>query len=125
MTSSERGRLLAVVLLGCAVACTGARPVDDPSRRPGPLTLQQCEVPDIEGGGRCGKLEVYENRATRTGRKIALNIIVIPALAEKPSPDPVFWLEGGPGAAATRSIGPVSRQYLQGVRSDRDLVFVD
>ena len=37
----------------------------------------------------------------------------------------MFWLEGGPGAAATQAIGPVSQRYLQGLRADHDLVFVD
>jgi pimeloyl-ACP methyl ester carboxylesterase len=90
------------------------------------MPLHPCEVPGIAGAGaRCGTLDVYENRAARSGRKIALNVIVLPALGPKIEPDPVFWLEGGPGGAATRSIGPVSQQYFKNVRAERDLVFVD
>ena len=89
------------------------------------IKLTPCEVRGIAGGGRCGTYEVYESRSTRTGRKIGLNVIVIPALGAAVQPDPVFWLEGGPGGAATQAVGPVSQSYLRGLRSDRDLVFVD
>jgi pimeloyl-ACP methyl ester carboxylesterase len=89
------------------------------------LRLQPCELPGIAGGGRCGTLEVFENRSTRTGRQIGLNVVVIPAQRAASALDPVFWLEGGPGAAATQAMGPVSQQYLQGLRADHDLVFVD
>ena len=89
------------------------------------IALQSCELPDGLGTGKCGTLEVYENRASRTGRKIGINVIVVPATGNGPAAEPVFWFEGGPGGAATQSIGPVSRQYLSGLRTDRDLVFVD
>jgi pimeloyl-ACP methyl ester carboxylesterase len=89
------------------------------------LVLHPCDVPGLAGGGRCGALAVYENRAARSGRKLALNIVVLPATGSGLRREPVFWLEGGPGGAATGAIGPVSQQYLRGVRADRDLVFVD
>jgi pimeloyl-ACP methyl ester carboxylesterase len=88
------------------------------------LNLQPCELPGIDGGGRCGSYEVYENRTTRTGRRIGLRVVVVPALGS-PRVDPVFWLEGGPGGAASQAVGPVSQNYLRGLRTDRDLVFVD
>jgi pimeloyl-ACP methyl ester carboxylesterase len=90
-----------------------------------PSALRACEVAGIAGGGRCGSIEVFENRAARAGRRIALNVVVVPATEPDPAPDPVFWLEGGPGGAATGAIGPVSQQYLRGLRRSRDLVFVD
>jgi len=93
--------------------------------RSGPVALRPCGIEGIPGGGRCGSIEVYENRAARAGRRIALNVVVIPAADPNPAPDPVFWLEGGPGGAATGAVGPVSHQYLRGVRRNRDLVFVD
>jgi pimeloyl-ACP methyl ester carboxylesterase len=89
------------------------------------LRLQPCELPGIAGEGRCGTLDVFENRSIRTGRRIGLHVVVIPAQGTTSALEPVFWLEGGPGAAATQAIGPVSRQYLRGLRADHDLVFVD
>ena len=89
------------------------------------LRLQPCEQPGIAGGGRCGTLDVFENRSARTGRQIGLHVVVIPAQGTAAALDPVFWLEGGPGAAATQAMGPVSQGYLHGLRPDHDLVFVD
>ncbi len=120
--------LIASLLSSCALGC---RPAPAPYTRitapdpPFKIGLQPCEVTGIAVGGRCGTYEVYEDRAARAGRTISLNVVVIPALSATPASDPVFWLEGGPGGAATQAAGPVSRQYLRGLRHDRDLVFVD
>lgn len=88
------------------------------------VSLAPCDGPSGPGSGRCGTLEVFEDRANRAGRSIPLNILVVPALSSSTQP-PVFWFEGGPGGAATQSAGPVSQQYLKDLRADRDLVFVD
>ena len=37
----------------------------------------------VAGGSRCGAYEVYENRSDGTGRKMSLNLIVIPALGAR------------------------------------------
>jgi pimeloyl-ACP methyl ester carboxylesterase len=54
-----------------------------------------------------------------------LNIVVIPAPRATVAGEPIFWLEGGPGGAATLAAGPVSQNYLRSLRKDHDLVFVD
>lgn len=84
-----------------------------------------CHLPGIDGEAHCGTYEVYENRATRSGRQIRLNVIVLPALGPNPAPDPVFWLNGGPGVAATPTVVAAQRGFLQVFRQDHDLVFVD
>lgn len=89
------------------------------------LILNSCHLPDVEGEPRCGSYEVYENRATRFGRKISQNIVVLPALGPNAKPDPVFWFHGGPGAAATQSVGAAKADFLSVLRKDHDLVFVD
>src|SRR5690242_4149833 len=88
------------------------------------LELKPCQPPNIKGEAKCGTFEVFENRATRKGRKISLNILVLPATGQKREPDPVFYFAGGPGSAATedaQGVGPM----LAPVREHRDLVFVD
>jgi pimeloyl-ACP methyl ester carboxylesterase len=72
----------------------------------------------------CGTLAVYEDRATRIARKIDLRVVVIKAKNPKPAPDPIFWLAGGPGAAAAEDI-PYALQILWLANQQRDLVFVD
>ena len=68
--------------------------------RKGQLQLTPCNDPSLTSDALCGALEVYEDRATRTGRKIPLNLVLLPA-TEKAQPDPLFYLAGGPGGAAT------------------------
>lgn len=73
---------------------------------------------------RCSQLSVYENRSTQTGRLIPLRIAVLPARGARPEPDPVFFLAGGPGQAATWLIGDPA--ILNGAfRQRRDVVLVD
>lgn len=94
----------------------------------GRIKLNPCNVstqtPNLTKDAVCGKFEVFEDRATKAGRRIALNMLILPALSAKPSPDPVFVLAGGPGqgaAAVVKSAG----DYLITLRRERDLVFID
>ena len=95
---------------------------------PRKLQLTSCGAPNERTDDRahalCGQYEVWENRVTKAGRKITLNLIVLPALTAQPAPDPVFFLAGGPGQDAT-SIGRRGQSLLQELRRERDLVFVD
>src|SRR5262245_6859814 len=90
----------------------------------GRLALAPCDIAGITGKGRCGNYEVYENRALRTGRKIILKIVVLPATGAKRAPDPLVYLSGGPGASATGSAADLARTFSK-IRERRDLVFVD
>ena len=86
--------------------------------------LRPCRLPGIGEELLCGKLTVFENRETRTGRTIDLNIIVLPAVDQKTKAEPLFDLAGGPGAASTEAAafyaGP-GKDY----RRRRDVVCVD
>jgi pimeloyl-ACP methyl ester carboxylesterase len=88
------------------------------------LQLQPCDIAEVEGKAKCGKLDVFENRVTRQGRKISLNIVVLPAAGTQPSPDPLFYISGGPGSAATEDAPGVARLFAK-IRERRDLVFLD
>src|SRR5262249_45706916 len=79
----------------------------------------------MEGDVRCGTYEVFENRAAKSGRTIKLKIVVLKALSKTPAPDPIFFLHGGPGAAATDAAGLGRFGFLATSRQERDLVFVD
>ena len=72
----------------------------------------------------CGTLSVYENREARSGRRIPLNIVVLPSLANAGNPDPLFFLAGGPGQGAAR-LAPAVRVMFRQVLKDRDIVLVD
>src|SRR5688572_4054365 len=88
------------------------------------LELKPCKAQGIAGAAKCGMLEVFENRATRKGRKIRINVLVLPATGQPREPDALFYFAGGPGSGATED-APGIAQILAGVRAHRDLVFVD
>src|SRR5437879_11476107 len=48
--------------------------------------------------------------------------MVLPALVDKPAPDPIFYLQGGPGGAAT-SVAPT--WIMTQLHRTRDVVLVD
>lgn len=81
-----------------------------------------CEVRGVRGGALCATLPVWENREARTGRRIELNIVILPALNKDHAADPLFLLHGGPGAAATELAPAYARHPL---RKRRDIVMVD
>ena len=66
----------------------------------GTIALEECRLPGVEAPARCGTYEVWENRAARTGRRIKLDIAVIPARLRNHEPDPILVLAGGPGQGA-------------------------
>ena len=89
------------------------------------LKLEACRLPALNENVRCGTYEVYEDRRAKTGRVIALRIVVLPARSEKPAPDPVFYFAGGPGGSAVELVTRSGGSYLAELRRERDLVLVD
>ncbi|MGH7337235.1 MAG: alpha/beta hydrolase, partial [Myxococcota bacterium] len=88
------------------------------------LQLTPCQVPNTSEPARCGTLDVWENRDTRRGRRIPIKVVVFPAKATKPSPDPLFIIAGGPGQSATEFSGLLLRDFAF-AHQRRDVVFVD
>jgi pimeloyl-ACP methyl ester carboxylesterase len=86
--------------------------------------LKPCTGDDTPVDAYCGSLSVYENRETRQGRQIALNIVVLPALSSDPKPDPFVFLAGGPGQGAAKMAKPI-RELFRQILTDRDIVLVD
>lgn len=109
----------ALLLAGCAGAGDGAH------RRYGELALSPCAIGQsgLRVEAMCGTFEVPENRDDADGRRIALNIAVLPARNDTGLP-PVFFLAGGPGQAATELADHVDT-ILREVRRSRDIVLVD
>ena len=95
---------------------------------PSKVDLTPCEVsgtqPKTTVRVLCGSYEVFENRATKSGRKIALKIVIFPVSGLDKKPDPLFYIPGGPGSSSTED-APYVAEDLARVREHRDLVFVD
>ncbi|MET8096553.1 alpha/beta fold hydrolase [Streptomyces sp. NPDC005236] len=81
---------------------------------PGPCPKTPEPVP-----GRCGFLEVPENRAHPGGRTVRLTVVVVPTVSARPAGDPVVFMTGGPGADA---IDDIPFLIGAGVNKDRDLI---
>jgi pimeloyl-ACP methyl ester carboxylesterase len=86
--------------------------------------LKPCRVPGIDEELLCGQLTVFENRQTRVGRRIELNVVVLPAFDPKTKLEPVFDLAGGPGAASTDGVNFYAK-YGRDYRRRHDVVLVD
>jgi pimeloyl-ACP methyl ester carboxylesterase len=72
----------------------------------------------------CGEIQVFENRAEAQGRQIPIHFAVIPAVSRNPAPDPLFFITGGPGQAATESYPQISNAFDR-IHQKRDIVLVD
>jgi pimeloyl-ACP methyl ester carboxylesterase len=92
------------------------------------LALEPCRVADPDGlvsvEARCGKLAVAEDPADPQGVKIDLAVAVVPAVATRAQPDPLFLIAGGPGQGAIQGYAPILGAFA-GIRRERDLVLVD
>ena len=86
--------------------------------------LKPCKIDGVEEELLCGKLTVFENRKSRSGRTIDLNIVVLPALDSRSKDDPLFDLAGGPGLAATGAASFYAEEGKE-YRRHRDVVLVD
>lgn len=75
-------------------------------------------------GALCGTREVFENRAARTGRKIPLRIVVLPATGRERLPDPLTFFAGGPGEASIPE-GIFRAEQLESLRRNRDVLLID
>ena len=95
------------------------------------LTLGACNDPELPKDARCGTYQVFENRAAKTGRKIPLRVVVLPALGPDRRPDAVVSFSGGPGessvgdagfwASVLARVAPAPRFPAGGLAGDRRL----
>ena len=85
--------------------------------------LEPCEIDFVEKPARCGTYWVWEDRARKTGRKIPLQVIILPSRSTTPAPDP-FWVvsPGGPGSTNSLAAPGMAQRWW---RDDRDVVLVD
>src|SRR3977135_4188739 len=85
--------------------------------------LKPCKLPGIDEELLCGKLTVFENRETRSGRTIDLNVVVLPAVDSSSREEPLFDLAGGPGVAATGAASFYAKDGKE-YRRHREIVLV-
>jgi pimeloyl-ACP methyl ester carboxylesterase len=122
-------RRAASLVLACAAATAplpapGAGGGSDPTT----LELSPCELylpgTPLTAPAECGWFEVAENPAEPEGRRIRLRVARVPARGRSAKPDPLLFLAGGPGQAATEAWLIVAGT-LKKVNEERDVLLID
>lgn len=111
--------LLLLLILATASAQTIANPPT--ARFP---QLHPCKMEGVADSLLCGDYPVFENRDSRKGRRINLHVVVIPAKMPRAGAAPIFYIEGGPGVAAS-SNAAFFTDSLVPYRQYHDIVLVD
>ncbi|KAA1251381.1 alpha/beta hydrolase [Mycobacterium simiae] len=117
--------LTAVMTASLVVACAGASPGRQHSYESAPCPAPNFPgVPQADLGANysCGYLSVPENRDDPRSRTIRILVARVKAASDKPKPDPIVFLAGGPGGAGTLSAPGV---VAGGMNADRDVIFVN
>ena len=83
-----------------------------------------CRIAGMRNSVRCGVLQRALDPARPDGTKIDVHYVVVPAIARRKLPDPVFLLAGGPGQSAIE-LAPAMMGLLNRLGNRRDIVFVD
>ena len=83
-----------------------------------------CRIPGLAYEVRCGVVQRPLDPAQPAGPKIDVHFTVVPAVARRRLPDPVFLLAGGPGQSAI-ALSPSVLPLFSRLNNRRDLVFVD
>ena len=86
--------------------------------------LKTCRVAGLRHPAQCGVLKRPLDPARPDGVQVDIHYVVVPALARRKLPDPVFLLAGGPGQSAI-SLGPRVLPLFTRLNNRRDIVFVD
>src|SRR5580765_2341930 len=108
-----RGRLAAAVLAASALdLAAGAQAQAD------------CRVAGLRNSVKCGVAQRALDPARPDGPKIDVHYVVVPAMARRKLPDPVFLIAGGPGQSAI-DLAPQVMPLFGRLNNRRDIVFVD
>jgi pimeloyl-ACP methyl ester carboxylesterase len=112
--------IAAITVLGPLRAAAPGSGTEPPSRP----ELTPCKAGGMPAEALCGTYEVFENRAARAGRKIPLQIVVLPATGPGRLPDPFVYFAGGPGEGSI-SWGVYFASSLTSLRQKRDVLLID
>jgi len=70
---------------------------------------------------KCADLSVFENRATRSGRRINIGVVVLPA--KEHNTNAIFAISGGPGQSAIDDIPQYTIGPMAPLRRSHDIIF--
>ncbi len=73
----------------------------------------------------CGYLIVPEDRSSDDGKTIRLHVAVFKSQSDTPEPDPIVYLEGGPGGNALEGVPLIFEDRFATFLDKRDLIMFD
>ena len=114
------------IVLALALAASAATAKAD-NFRIGQVSFHACTLGEKRADtleAWCTQFEVAEDPAQPDGRRIKLNVAVVPARSPKPKPDLLVFLAGGPGQAAIEAYPKIEAGFRPLLR-DRHLLLVD
>lgn len=133
MTRNGKMRKSGILLLTAAAVALSAcspKPANEGSesaRKWGSISFEPCALEGTQGldaeKAYCAEYEVPEDPANANGRKIKLNLAMLPA-ANPGKDDPIVFLAGGPGQAAVE-YGSYAGLILSQANRNRDILLVD
>jgi pimeloyl-ACP methyl ester carboxylesterase len=85
---------------------------------------EPCRLTGVETAALCGTLQRPLDLAQLDGTQITLHYAVLPAVARRKLPDPVFFFAGGPGQSAIALAGTANRLFAR-LGNRRDIVLID
>ena len=112
---------LAGVLLGAATILPAEAATATATATAPPGT---CRLPGLSHAVQCGAVQRPLDPARPAATPIDIHYVVVPALARRKRPDPVFLLAGGPGQSAI-DLAPNVMPLFSRLNNRRDIVFVD
>ena len=89
-----------------------------------PGGLSECHISGFRNGVLCGSVKRPLDPEHAERGSLEIHYVVVPALARRKLPDPVFFLAGGPGQSAI-DLAPQVMALFGRLNNRRDIVFVD
>lgn len=120
--ASVTGWLLASA---CVVASFGTKAEEaESAERNASLTMKPCHIRGFAEQVECGYLTVPEDHLAPSDTTLDIHVVRLPAVSSGKASDPLFFLAGGPGQAATE-LTPFIASIFSQVRQTRDIILVD
>jgi pimeloyl-ACP methyl ester carboxylesterase len=108
---------------GSTTSTEGLAPAEAAPAEYQPATCQFAEPAGT--AVECGYLVVPQDRADPDGRKIRLHVAVFRSQSDTPKPDPIVYLEGGPGGEPLEAIDLTFEDRFSPFTAERDLIIFD
>ncbi len=115
--------ILALFLLGLSVGAlpAAAQSAALPIFEPTPCPVNFIYTGDVE----CGVVVIPQDRSNPEERTLRLAVAVFKARSQTPAPDPLIFLDGGPGARTLDSYAGGLGDFLRRFNRERDIIIFD